>query len=375
MPIIESQADQRQTDYLLQLSLPEFRRAYSDRTAWLMSCLSLLAYLRFNELFSGVGRKDYFVAKMTELLEAGSEGKQPDLKQKALLALIDAVGYDPVAEKAALESDLGLLNLSLVETFDNKGTQAILVQMGEFRVLAFRGTEAMSIKDIRADTRASTASCESGGKVHTGFTEAFDNVSGLITRVLNKKEHANAPLYITGHSLGGALATIAAKRLQHPGGIAACYTFGSPRVGDEEWVAGIKAPVYRVVNAADCVTMLPPGANTVTAFGWLVQFVPVVGLNMRKWLLSRFNGYMHGGDMRYLTNVKKGEYATARLLFSVTLYTRLRGLIEKHKPWRSFLCDHSIDVYRRKLAHIATTRNPAQAPHDTTSGPIELEEG
>ena len=75
------------------------------------------------------------------------------------------------------------------------------------------------------------------------------------------------PLFITGHSLGGALAMIAAKKITHKGGNAACYTFGSPRVGDEVWISNIKTPLYRVVNAADCVTMLPPGAVPIEIFG------------------------------------------------------------------------------------------------------------
>ena len=76
--------------------------------------------------------------------------------------------------------------------------------------------------------------CETGGKIHSGFNEAFSQVSVEIQTILNKEEYKNKPLFITGHSLGGALAVIAAKKLTHKGGMAACYTFGSPRVGDVE---------------------------------------------------------------------------------------------------------------------------------------------
>jgi hypothetical protein len=69
------------------------------------------------------------------------------------------------------------------------------------------------------------------------------------------------PLYITGHSLGGALATVALRYLEKVEGlkdqIAACYTFGSPRVGNADFESDIRSPVYRVVNFTDIVTFLP----------------------------------------------------------------------------------------------------------------------
>ena len=55
----------------------------------------------------------------------------------------------------------------------------------------------------------------------------------------------------------GALAIIAAKRLERDT-LAACYTFGSPRVGNLEFAEEIRAPIYRVVDAADGVPRVPP---------------------------------------------------------------------------------------------------------------------
>ena len=54
--------------------------------------------------------------------------------------------------------------MQLEDTFDNDGTQAILVSNDKFIALAFRGTEATSIKDIKADVKAKTTQCEKGGK-------------------------------------------------------------------------------------------------------------------------------------------------------------------------------------------------------------------
>lgn len=334
---------------LLKKEVPAYRQAYSDRTAWIMACLSELAYIKFNPLFSNDEAKDYLIGKITKFID--------DEKKSSLLKLIERFGYDHNKEVEKLKKEISTLDVELAATFDVSGTQAILVACKKFVALAFRGTEADSIKDIKADAKANTTSCETGGRLHSGFSNAFNQVALLVQEKLKEKKLAQLPLFITGHSLGGALATIASKKLNHEGGIAACYTFGSPRVGDEEWISKIKTPVYRLVNSADCVTMLPPGTEIISVIGWICQFIPSIGKSIRKWLLANLNGYMHGGNMRYLTNCPKGNYANVKLLYSVSIFYRLKGLLIKKLPWRKFLSDHSISVYREKLAIIAHRNN------------------
>ena len=62
--------------------------------------------------------------------------------------------------------------------------------------------------------------------------------------------------YITGHSLGGALAQIASAALIRDN-LATCYTFGSPRVGTAGFDEQVKCPHYRVINNWDLVPGLP----------------------------------------------------------------------------------------------------------------------
>ena len=128
-------------------------------------------------------------------------------------------------------------------------------------------------------------------------------------------------------------------------------------MGDEEWVSGLKTPVYRIVNAADSVTMLPPGNATISIAGWLLQFIPQVGTSIRQNLLSKFGGYLHGGNMRYLENVTTGQYNDVKLLYSVSFFYRIKGLIYNQMSWKHLLSDHSISVYRKKLAAVAEKRN------------------
>lgn len=349
--LASSDSDLGEIKRLLDNNVPSYRQAYSDRTAWIMACVAELAYIRFNPLWSNEELKGYFLDKISNLLDEN--------KKSSLVKLIDIVAYDPEIEKQKLESELGILNMKLLKpTFDSEGTQAILVSFKDFIILGFRGTEATSIKDIKADAKAKTTSCETNGMIHSGFKEAFEHVRLDIEQKLKEEECKDKPLFISGHSLGGALATIAAKKLSHTGGLAACYTFGSPRVGDEEWIEDIKTPIYRLVNAADCVTMLPPSSETITVVGWLAQFLPWVGKSLRSLLLSNFGGYLHCGNMRYLTNCPSGQYENVKLLYSVSIFYRIKGLIIKKMPWKHFLADHSISVYRNKLKVIAINRNP-----------------
>ena len=323
--LAESQTEIENLNHLLKKKLPAYRKAYSDRTSGVMSCIAELSYLRFNPLFPDGSQKDYFLEAIKKLIDQNS--------RSALSTLIGLVGYDAKKEAADLEENLTLLSLKLVDTFDRNGTQAIIVANDEFSVLAFRGTEATSIRDIKADADAVAVACPSGGNIHSGFNDAYNEVALDIQRRLDKDDLKDLPLYITGHSLGGALATIAAKKITHPrGGIAACYTFGSPRVGDEHWIANIKAPIYRLVNAADCVTMLPPRDEIITVLGWLVRWLPYVGKPSRAFLLNKVGGYLHAGDMRYLTNCSTADYSSVELLYSVSLFYRIKGLVTKKMP-------------------------------------------
>ena len=333
---------------ILKRRVPTYRQAYSDRTSWVMSCLAELAYVKFNPLFPNAAMQALFDENVKGLLES----KRLD----SLAKLIEMFSYDAEHERSILESDLDIINLKLVHTFDVKGTQAIIVSTDDFIVLSFRGTESKSPKDIKSDCKANKIACVSGGMVHCGFSEAFDLVREPIQTALDKAPLKDKPLFITGHSLGGALATIAAKRLRHDSGIAACYTFGSPRVGDTVWVSGIRTPVYRVVNAVDVVTMLPPGGEVIAVTSKLFSVIPFCS-SLSKYLQTKFGGYLHSGDMRYLTNCKNGNYEQVTLLYGVSWLYRTLGLWKNSLGASRALKDHSISVYRKKLAIVVRKRN------------------
>lgn len=134
-------------------------------------------------------------------------------------------------------------------------TQAILVQFGEvptFAVLAFRGTE-QTLKDLATDANIGKVPlAENSVDVHDGFQIAIDSVWKMIEPELKK---LTCPLFYTGHSLGAALATLAAAK--HPP--KAVYTFGSPRVGNQDFINSLRnVQIYRIVDDEDFVTTVPP---------------------------------------------------------------------------------------------------------------------
>jgi HPt (histidine-containing phosphotransfer) domain-containing protein len=338
---------------LLNLSLPSYRQAYSDRTAWLMATFSELAYLRFNPALPSKLQKIGLNEALQQLVDEST-----NTNMVKAISVIGSLLWDHEEEKRELVNELNTLSKSkLIQTFNTElGTQAILVETPTSYVLAFRGTEATSLNDIKSDAKAMITKCKTSGRVHEGFLEAFESVEEDLNTALSDLDKSK-PLFITGHSLGGALATIAAKRLKFKYGIAACYTFGAPRVGDKEWISTIKTPIYRVVNAADSVTMLPPNGVTIGALSTVIGFIPWIGTKAKEFLLEKFSGYIHGGNMRYLTNCKKGEYEDVQLLYSVSFLFRLKALLIGKLPYKKFLSDHSISIYRQKLEIVALKRN------------------
>lgn len=138
-------------------------------------------------------------------------------------------------------------------------TQAMLLEFSTtvpFAVLVFRGTE-QNIKDFVTDLTLGHLHHDDGKiDTHSGFTQALDSVWEDIERALKRLQ---LPVFFTGHSLGAALATLAAARIAPT----ALYTFGSPRVGDKEFVASLEPVarrIHRVVHGEDVVTTVPPEA-------------------------------------------------------------------------------------------------------------------
>jgi triacylglycerol lipase len=149
------------------------------------------------------------------------------------------------------KSKFKALGYTIVEFFDVDGAQAYLLKGTDAHVLSFRGTEVTQKSDVLADLKAGKNVEASGGKVHVGFKGEINKVWPAITVSLANIDN----VYITGHSLGAAMATIAASRIQTK--VIALVTFGSPRAGNREFVNSLAVTHYRVQNNCDDVTKVP----------------------------------------------------------------------------------------------------------------------
>lgn len=141
-------------------------------------------------------------------------------------------------------------------------TQGFCYNDDDVNVIVFRGTAGL--KDLAADGYAPKIGFLVG-EVHKGFYDNFKAVRDTITGFLDKPENTRCKTILTGHSLGGALATLTAAYLtskywDKPCGQVVLYTFGSPRVGDRVWVNhfNTKFKHFRHKRFGDPIPMLPP---------------------------------------------------------------------------------------------------------------------
>ena len=142
----------------------------------------------------------------------------------------------------------------------NRDTQAFVGHSDEAILIVFRGTESLGDwlgnLDIRWTRRPY-------GEVHGGFYDAYRNVESALRQAIESGGVGDRKIWITGHSLGGALTTLAAAELRDDYRITGCHTFGQPRTGDRSLQQAIARwypqTFFRFVNDDDLVTRVPPG--------------------------------------------------------------------------------------------------------------------
>jgi alpha-beta hydrolase superfamily lysophospholipase len=144
------------------------------------------------------------------------------------------------------------------------------------------------------------------GKVHRGYAGAYRALSVDLAAILRDTDR---PLYFCGHSLGGALATLASTRQPAP---TATYTFGSPRVGNGAFAREVRY-LFRLVHEDDIAPKFP-----------------------------FFLGYRHGGEAWHLSRrgeISRGVEGLRQWLIPVTRQGIVAGI-----------ADHAVSSYRRGLS-------------------------
>lgn len=134
-------------------------------------------------------------------------------------------------------------------------------------IIVFRGTQESNEWVANIDTQQIQYLSDNSqaGKIHQGFYSLYRNNLAEPIRQAIAQLDPTIPCYITGHSLGGAMAIIAALdfALNFPtfGNQIRMYSYASPRVGDPKFAqfySDLVPNSYRIVNQADSTWLLPP---------------------------------------------------------------------------------------------------------------------
>lgn len=254
-------------------------------------------------------------SKACSIAEGRDVSSYPFLERALLLAECSMIAYLAQQETSGAATRLGFTETTF---YNNDGSQAYSFANEHDIVIAFRGTEPNEWNDIKADMDASKALAETVGHVHRGFKKEVDDLWPQLEQMLvANKQNLLKKVWFTGHSLGGAMASISAGRclLSHidtqPEQV---HTFGSPRVGTKRYINHAKIDYYRWVNNNDIVTRSPPA--------WL--------------------GYRHAGQEIYLDS-----HGRVKTLNAIERRADMwRGLVAGFKRKElDYFSDHLIDQY------------------------------
>ena len=204
------------------------------------------------------------------------DAKPGDARNALFLAQACSLAYlDAAVGVARFRDELGLE--AVLISVGN--TQVYIAQNDSVLVVAFRGSQRTNTLDGLKDwllTNANNylivpegqigtdfAAAGVGARFHRGFMEALHEIweplLATVTKAIDAKER---PLWITGHSLGGALALLAAWRLQRNFvTVHEVVTFGAPMIGNDTAARAFEqefsGKIFRYVNFEDPVPLLP----------------------------------------------------------------------------------------------------------------------
>lgn len=170
--------------------------------------------------------------------------------------------------------DLGF-SIAWIRDGDGDDLRGMVLSAADALVIVLRGTKVLlpgvsstdppSIvdvvlrnEDLKIDSQFLPAASRVGGRVHSGFLEAYARISDRLDEVVAARR-PEQKLWLTGHSLGGALAVLAAAHLAGRASIEGLYTYGCPRVGDRAFVDSLPDCVHRrFVHRDDVIARIPP---------------------------------------------------------------------------------------------------------------------
>jgi hypothetical protein len=245
-------------------------------------------------------------------------------------------------DKATVERIEGDIEYQILGVFrefvgqDNHTPMGFIAQRkkGEFLTddyyVIFRGTMEkdewkQNFRSEQSTFRIPNQGFNNLGKVATGFMEVYTrndpesnsnflSIADLIERIFNKNQlPTTAKIFVSGHSLGGALATMATRHLVAMNLKPILYTYASPRVGDKDFTEPLaETQCYRVTNSEDIVpyvalATLNPTGNDMQSNNFvkgriegLLRFTHLFNFNLN--IINSQDQYIHAGEPIYFTD-------------------------------------------------------------------------
>jgi len=239
------------------------------------------------------------------------------LECRSLCASVAAYGIDPTGKFIPQEpyhNAVGFLNPPIAFAAGDDDIDACLVgTTNQGVVLAFRGTIPPNIHDRQSMldwigdlTDNPIAVSGIPGKVHEGFWQGLSSLWEPLVKEIKQQVNAgrkSLPLYITGHSKGGAMSSLAALRLKVEEGInpAAVYTYAAAHPGDSTFASHYQLEIpnhIRYEYGNDIVPHIVPDAAFIDA----IAHIPELGKffkGMETW------DYTHVGTLQFIDWNKK----------------------------------------------------------------------
>jgi hypothetical protein len=167
------------------------------------------------------------------------------------------------------------------EVVRNGPAKGVVMIDGTDAVIAFEGTNGLDdIGDWFANIDTSPGSITEGA-VHGGFLDHYNRVADQVLKVLDN--HAISHVWVTGHSLGGAMAVLCAMDLERRGTVTVrgVMTFGQPLLLVPNCARVVNEKLWgrhmRFINEADVVPCVAPGFRGGGSFVWFQNGTPTYG--------------------------------------------------------------------------------------------------
>lgn len=197
---------------------------------------------------------------------------------------------------------------------DDEDAEGFAACDAETAIFSFRGTSSWA--DVWTDINMLAVSDKAvAGKVHLGFLKSADALKSQMIDYYKMNNISDKKVFICGHSLGGAIATLMAHLLQKDyGKRIVLYTYGSPRVGNTAFIREMLIQDivhYRIVNHNDAVPRVPFHKH---------QGLPTLNIPKLKGLPPLWETddglilcYLHHGNFCHLVDIADKKAMTVRL--------------------------------------------------------------